>query len=484
MKNVVLVYDDSVKPSAEICDINGGRSFGSTIYKRKRLYEIFSDKVKEVIPEAGNVMWYRDGELKIPSGVTVIIVNSAFIVASSSELLTLIKKASYAKENYVIKNHASGMRSAFIFEGVDALNDAAIKSQGNLWKREYECGFLEIEDKAFSYLGSQREFVSFLTGGFDARFFNSLDGDYYTVTKSSSNIEKIKKEYQFYYLLPENMKHWFVQPYDYKEDENRASYTMERLHMTDVALRYVHGAISDGEMCEILDQCFEFIDKRAVKEASISELESVCKKLYIDKVEERISMLEAHPGYAKIAGVISCMTKYANIRELFERYKELYLDAMAQHIRELERKASGKAYLAVGHGDLCFSNILFQKDAHILRLIDPKGALCEADIFTDPLYDIAKLSHSICGKYDFFNAGLFELSVGKDMELKLSVDSKVTSDAEVLEFKRRLEERGYSYRLIRLLEASLFISMLPLHMDNEQKVLGFIINAINILELC
>ena len=35
---------------------------------------------------------------------------------------------------------------------------------------------------------------------------------------------------------------------------------------------------------------------------------------------------------------------------------------------------------------------------------------------------------------------------------------------------------------MRLYEASLFISMLPLHIDYPQKVLGFILNAINILK--
>ena len=46
-------------------------------------------------------------------------------------------------------------------------------------------------------------------------FFNTLEGDQYTVTKRSANREKIKNEYQFYYFLPREMQHWFVQPYSY-----------------------------------------------------------------------------------------------------------------------------------------------------------------------------------------------------------------------------------------------------------------------------
>ena len=36
--------------------------------------------------------------------------------------------------------------------------------------------------------------------------------------------------------------------------------------------------------------------------------------------------------------------------------------------------------------------------------------------------------------------------------------------------------------LVRIYEASLFLSMLPLHIDYPQKVFGFLLNAINILK--
>ena len=49
-------------------------------------------------------------------------------------------------------------------------------------------------------------------------------------------------------------------------------------------------------------------------------------------------------------------------------------------------------------------------------------------------------------------------------------------------FKKHVEANGYDYRTVRLYEASLFISMLPLHIDYPHKVLGFILNAWGILE--
>jgi hypothetical protein len=48
-------------------------------------------------------------------------------------------------------------------------------------------------------------------------------------------------------------------------------------------------------------------------------------------------------------------------------------------------------------------------------------------------------------------------------------------------FQRQLEKSGFDPGLIRLYEASLFISMLPLHIDRPRKVLAFAINADDIL---
>ena len=49
-------------------------------------------------------------------------------------------------------------------------------------------------------------------------------------------------------------------------------------------------------------------------------------------------------------------------------------------------------------------------------------------------------------------------------------------------FREYLKNNGYDYNLVRTLEVSLFLSMLPLHIDNPHKVFGFILNAINIIE--
>ena len=196
------------------------------------------------------------------------------------------------------------------------------------------------------------------------------------------------------------------------------------------------------------------------------------KELYIDKVEKRIEEWKAHPGFGQIEQLIADGTAYSGIDEILSEYETLYDRMIGKKEEELS--------LCVSHGDLCFSNILYQSDADMVRLIDPKGALDKEALYTDPYYDMAKLSHSICGNYDFINSALYEIVVGDDMSLKLVIDNENEPYANI--FKEFLGKAGFDIRFVRLFECSLFLSMLPLHQDRPNKVLAFILNAIDILD--
>lgn len=139
--------------------------------------------------------------------------------------------------------------------------------------------------------------------------------------------------------------------------------------------------------------------------------------------------------------------------------------------------------LALGHGDFCFSNILYDPNTQNFKLIDPRGGSSIEELFDDPLYDIAKLSHSVLGNYDWINSLLFNIKINPSLGLSIDYDFEFNNiDPYKVKFISRLKEYGYSIKDIRLLEASLFLSMLPLHIDYPNKILGFLLNALEILE--
>ena len=146
----------------------------------------------------------------------------------------------------------------------------------------------------------------------------------------------------------------------------------------------------------------------------------------------------------------------------------------------IEAKHSYPSVAVIGHGDPRFANTLYHKSTQMLKFIDPKGALTEAELWMNPYYDIAKLSHSVCGRYDFFNNGTFSIRIDENFHSELVLDFDNT--AYIRAFRQKLEACGFDYLTVRIYEASLFLSMLPLHIDNPHKVFGFILNAIQILK--
>lgn len=482
MRRIYVVYDDSRMPGRDIRTITGGRTFGETIFKRLTLLQRISGEIEKE-RQVEKVFVYKGKKdedalfAALPSGeegVVIVHLYSNFGLADRNEFAILLKKAEYMQEPYTA--FCDGRPAMTFVDSVETYK----KAFPALLSREYEAA--AIENNAFTDLSLRANFLTFITGGFDARFFNALEGDEYTVTKRSSKKEKIKAEYEFYYLLPDAMKMWFVMPYDYKEDENGASYTMERFHMTDIAIRFVHGAVDAEELRDILDKLFYFIGHRAEKQVEIAEGKKIAKSLYIDKLKERTEELKDYKEYVDFDRMLAMGTEYEGIKAVMTRYESLY-DRLAFGTGGAKAgRFPGRTYdrLAVGHGDLCFSNILYNRESEVLKLIDPKGAVREEDLYTDPYYDLAKLSHSICGGYDFFNSGLYEISIKRDLKLELSMDVDTAPFAEI--FREYLEKNGFSYPLVRLYEASLFLSMLPYHMDQPGKVFGFLLNAVKILD--
>lgn len=480
LSKIYIVYDNSFRPCYDVENIIGEKSFGEVIFKRRtlkdRYFEILNKYqfIKGILEIDSNITMKKvlNQVVEFPAETKIMHLYSEYIIKDEEDFDIIIRKSQYIKENIVIDSDYG--IAGIMFENAEEYikflkNSISMKDT----KKPYEDVTNQIlHSNAFFQLNNLPNFLQYITGSFDARFFNSLSGDEYTVTKSSTNKKKIKSEYMFYHLLPDEMKHWFVLPYNYIENENVASYTMERLHMTDVAIRWVHGAISTEEFRKLLKKIFYFIDSRKAKPISEEEYIKISNNLYLNKIDERIEELKKHKLFYCFADYIKSSTSYNTIDEIIDEYKRLY--------KETIKNANIDYVSVIGHGDLCFSNMLYNKETSTLKLIDTKGALEESQIWTNPYYDIAKLSHSICGKYDFFNSGMYDIKLNSDLKFELSIDFNNIEYIEI--FKDFLEKSGYNYNMIRVLEASLFLSMLPLHMDFPQKVFGFLLNAINILE--
>lgn len=477
---VLVVFDDTGIKSEVIADVIGDRGFADVVVKRKRLEQYYRENLEQLYPQAewklvhsvfefGGLGQWLDG--MTDADTRVLHCFSSFLISQKEQVLLAYEKLRYVDEPY---RALSGEKTAAVmFPDTDSYRHYLDAVCGGLSSAE---AARQVKPSFAVYgmadISIVENFIQCVAGNFDSRYFNSLQGDEYTLVKSSVNKKKIKSEYQYYHLLPEDMKYWHVMPFDYQEDAHTASYRMERMHMTDLAVRWVHGSVDEAEFGQLMDKYFYFFKSRHCREVSAEKYKSIARALYVDKVLDRIAQFKQLPEYAKIGALMEAACEEKSVDALVGKYFCLK--------ERVEARSPDRLISVIGHGDPCFANVLYSKSTKTLKFIDPKGALTEEELWTDPYYDIAKLSHSVCGLYDFFNNALFEIRIREDFLCELEIGFDHTEYIRI--FRDRLEENGYDYLKVRLYEASLFLSMLPLHMDYPHKVFGFILNVGRILK--
>ena len=277
-----------------------------------------------------------------------------------------------------------------------------------------------------------------------------------------------------YQLVPEGMRPWLVETFDFQRGEGLASYKMLRYYVADAALQWVHGAFESGAFEAFVQRLMFFLQNRPRRSCARQASAAEARRLFVDKLQQRVQVFLASPEGRRIHQLAVSTDVALDLQQLVRRFIALY----QRHAKEFSM-----SYEVIGHGDPCFSNVLYDQRRYLLKLIDPRGAVDEAQLWTHPLYDLCKLSHSVLGDYDFINNGLYRVEFADDNRLGLWIEHEGEEHARQQErFLCAVKGAGYCPRVMRLGEASLFLSMLPLHLDYPNKVLAFMLRAANILD--
>jgi hypothetical protein len=247
---------------------------------------------------------------------------------------------------------------------------------------------------------------------------------------------------------------------------------MLRYFLADAALQWVHGAFDKDTFAAFIDRLLFFLSVRPTRRCSKQESTAIARDLFVTKVQTRAAQFLATEEGRRINMLVTASEPSLQLGAQIERYVRLY---------EKYEKSFAVDYLVTGHGDPCFSNVLYDQQRFLMKLIDPKGATTEDELYTHPLYDLCKVSHSALGDYDFINNGLFTVKFTDSSELVLTAEQ--TNQTELKEvFRQRIRSIDQDVRVMRLGEASLFLSMLPLHLDVPNKVIAFMLKAKQILD--
>lgn len=476
--DVLLILDDREFTSEEIRGIVGARRFGDIVLRRKHL----GDHFRDALPG-----WARERLVHLRTAEDLAKLRkklegsgrgaAAFVCAARGgfpdpeRLHQLVERVPYADHDFtdrLYKPLVVYLRNAH--QLVDRWPEFEAAPL-HLWENHWSDS-LRLESVLPMDLGRLRDLLAFTSGSTAARHFNEVAMDTYFYEKSSTDKRKMLAEYSFYGLVPDSMRPWLVQPFDYQDHGGRASYRMMRYYLADAALQWVHGAFDAESFGAFTERLLFFIAQRPRKACRIGESAAFARELFVTKVESRVAQLLQMSQGRSVNQVLASSSPALSLERQLERYLRLY---------ERHEKAFATDHLAVGHGDLCFSNILYEQQHFLLKLIDPKGATEEAGLWTHPLYDVCKISHSVLGDYDFINSGLYRVAFSDDNELELHAGQDSARDLK-RQFREMLKASGHEPRVVRLGEASLFLSMLPLHIDHPNKVLAFALAAARILD--
>ncbi|MFM4704714.1 hypothetical protein [Aeromonas bivalvium] len=317
-----------------------------------------------------------------------------------------------------------------------------------------------------SYFQSKANFTT-------QRSFNELEITSRFVKKSSSNQNKIKAESNWFKNIPEDIR--FYTPHylgDGIDSNGSFYYKLEYLYNLALNELYVFADTPNVVWSEILNHCFDFIEA-CYKYHSSSPISSQLdtNSLFAEKTNERLSVYMTNKGFS-----------------IDDQW-----DFNGQHLSIKEVLSDCHPYLpktsspTVMHGDLCFSNIIYDFRTNCIKVIDPRGIDHKGNITIegDEKYDISKLAHSIIGLYDYIIAGYHTTSINwLERKISFSMPSMVKHTQLQEFFIKSVEDRfGVLPLSLYAMQVHLFLSMLPLHDDDKARQDALFSNAFRLYTL-
>ncbi|MDB4916571.1 MAG: Capsular polysaccharide biosynthesis protein [Gemmatimonadetes bacterium] len=296
------------------------------------------------------------------------------------------------------------------------------------------------------------------------RYFNALTINpvLNTITKVSQHSTKLAEELAWFELIPEELKVLTPRVIASQDDEGNVKVSQEYYGYPTLAELYVYGDLPLDIWTSILRKVLR-IHEEFRKHAGSLEREHVLA-MYGEKTWARLETLAAQdPEWCSLLSRDTIRYQGRELRSV---------GALKCAIDARARELADSAPISVIHGDYCFSNILFDINNQIVRLIDPRGSFGKSGVYGDSRYDVAKLRHSVHGLYDFVMADMFEVHEDDD-GFHSQIFSGERCEAIAAGFDRMVAAMGYDVDEIRFIEGLLFVSMVPYHKGhpNRQRML-------------
>ncbi len=289
------------------------------------------------------------------------------------------------------------------------------------------------------------------------RSFNNLKISNGVVKKNGLNF-KIKSELLWYKNIPSKLRIYTPKLIDYNFNNQNYSYEIEYKYLSCLNELFVYGTLPVRTWRGIFNSCFNVLSLMSSNKLDNSES---LNHFITSKTEYRVK------------------DNYPFDLDEKVKYRGILPISLNEIITDINQHISTKENLCeVMHGDFCFSNLLFDFRKHQIQMIDPRGSLDGVNFTINGFlsYDLAKLTHSVIGLYDFIVSDRFIINKDNDGISEIVFNLQKQTLNVQSEFLSILIEKGFNFKLIMTICIHLFISLIPLHSDSTNRQQGFYFN--------
>ena len=261
-----------------------------------------------------------------------------------------------------------------------------------------------------------------------------------------------------------------------KHGENTQGYFYELEYLPYIPLNelFVHGKNESLQWNKIIGKLSEYMNVSILNSIDEKEKRNINQdtyKLIADKTRDRLKQYSEEMRF--------------DVHQSFT-YKNIQLPPVVDIMEEcIEKVMRLEIVHGVMHGDFCFSNILYDSRGDRIKVIDPRGLNYKSEftIYGDLKYDIAKLTHSIIGLYDYIIAGYYKIeeSANGSIEIIFDIDNRILNIQN--HFFKNFKIKDITVKDVLPLAVLLFLSMLPLHSDRADRQKAMLINALRLYRL-
>jgi hypothetical protein len=312
---------------------------------------------------------------------------------------------------------------------------------------------------------------------FTTRAYNSFELNSKTKASiiKSSEEDRLLGEIEYYQNLPKNIQVYFPRMMNYSTDEKIYQMELEYYAYGNLGNVMTNQDYDPDFWIKVFDFIFSYINNYK-ESTSIPASKEDSLLMFVDKTEKE---------YTNLMYKFDFFSQFRNTKEFVFNGKILKsFDVIWEKIKSYIETSVYDDKFHFIHGDLCFSNILYGvndiTNDVILKFIDPRGVFGKTKFFGDSYYDLAKISHSCNGGYEFFIYDKFDVS-NVDNQFKLSFHNEQRKNDINNKFLSISDEYKFDYNKIKLIEGLIFVGMCARHYDNLDRQKAMLMTGLNIL---